>query len=79
MEFEGSEAGMMKLIRKMKVLGSAAWRRRDSLQGATTAQPGSQKMSNVWFGRPGALPRTLATYAPSWPLLLDPPALVLGP
>ena len=73
MEFEGSEAGIVKFLRKMKVLGSVAGRRREFLQGATTARPGSNIEANV------ALPRTLATYAPSWPLLPDPPGLVLGP
>ena len=79
MEFEGSEAGIVKFLRKMKVLGSVAGRRREFLQGEETARPGSNIVENVRFGRPGALPRTLATYAPSRPLLPDPPALVLGP
>ena len=67
MDFEGSEAGIVNFLRKMKVLGSAAGRRRESLQGAATARPGSNIVENVRSGRPAALPRTLATY------------LVLGP
>ena len=35
-------------------------------------------MENVRFGRLGALPRTLATYAPSRPVFLEPPGLVPG-
>ena len=79
MEFEGSEAGIVKNLRKMKVLGGVAGRRRESLQGGETARPGSNIVENVRFGAPGALPRTLATYAPSRPGFLDPPGLVLGP
>ena len=79
MEFEGSEAGIVKILRKMKVLGVLAGRRRDCLSGGTTARPGSNIMENVSFGRLGALPRTLATYVPSRPAFLDPPGLVLGP
>ncbi len=79
MEFEGSDARIVKFLRKMKVLGSVAGRRRESLQGEETARPGSNIVENVRFGRLGALPRTLATYAPSRSLLPDPPALVLGP
>ena len=36
-----------------------------SLQGLTIACPGSNIVENVRFGRLGALPRTLGTYAPS--------------
>ena len=79
MDFEGPEAGIVKNLRKMKVLGGVAGRSRESLQGRETARPGSNKVENVRFGRPGALPRTLATYAPSRPVFLDPPAVVLGP
>ena len=79
LEFEGSEAGIMKFLRIMKGLGVVAGQRKESLQGATTARPGSNVMENVRFGRPGALPRTLATYASSRPILLDPAALVPGP
>ena len=79
MEFEGSEAGIVKNQWNLKVLGVLVGRRRESLQGGTTARPGSNIVENVRFGRLGALPRTLATYAPSRPLLPDPPALVLGP
>ena len=77
-ENEGSEAGIVKFQRKMKILGEAG-RRREYLSGGTTARPGSNIMENVRFGRLGALPRTLATYAPSRPLLPDPPAPVPGP
>ena len=62
----------------MQGLGGVAGRGRESLQGGGTARPGSNIVENVWFGRPGALPRTLATYAGSWPVFLDPPGLVLG-
>ena len=79
MEFEGSEAGIVKKLRKMKLLGSVAGRRRESLQGGETARPASNIVENVRFGRPGAFPRTLATYAPSPPVFPDPPGLVLGP
>ena len=79
MEFEGSEAGIVKNHRKMKVLGGLAVRRRESPQGGETARPGSNIVENVRFGAPRALPRTLATYAPSRTVVLDPPGLVLGP
>ena len=78
MEFEGSEAGIVKFLRKMKVLGSVAGRKREPLQGEANARPGSNILENVRFGRPGALPRTLTTYAPPRPVFLDPPGLVLG-
>ena len=64
MEFEGSEAGIVKHLRKMKVMGGVAGRRRESLQGGTTARPGSNIVENVRLGRIGALPWTLGTYAP---------------
>ena len=76
MEFEGFEAGIVKHHRKMMVLGGVAGRRRESLQGRETA---SNIVENVRFGAPGALPRTLATYAPSRPVLPGLPGLVLGP
>ena len=64
----------------MRVGGGVAGRRRASLQGGETARPGSIfLLENVRFGAPGALPRTLATYAPSRPSFLDPPGLVLDP
>ena len=50
MEFEGSEAGIVKNLRKMKVLGSAAGRRRESLQGGEN-RPAGLKYSGkrkVW-------------------------------
>ena len=62
----------------MKVLGSAAGRRRGFLQGGETARPGSNIVENVRFGLLGALPRTLATYVPSRPSFLDRPGMVLG-
>ena len=52
-EFEGSEAGIMKNLRKMKVLGGVAGRRRESPQGGETARPGSNIVENVRFGAPG--------------------------
>ena len=79
MEFEGSGAEMMKFPRNLKVLRVSAGRKRDSLQGGTTARPGSNIVENVRFGRLGALSWTLGTYAHSRPLLPDPPALVPGP
>ena len=75
MEFEVSEAGIVKNLTKMKVLGGVAGRRRESLQGGETARPGSNIVENVRFGSLGPSP----AYAPSRPLLPDPPALVLGP
>ena len=56
MEFEGSEAGIVKNLWKMKVLGGVAGRRRESLQGGETARPGSNIVENVRFGAPGAFP-----------------------
>ena len=56
MEFEGSEAGIVKFLRKMKVLGSVAGRNRESPQGEETARPGSNIVENVRFGRLGPLP-----------------------
>ena len=79
MQFEGSEAEMMEFPGKLKVLGVSAGRSRDGLQGLTTARPGSNIVENARFGRLGALPWTLTTYAHSQPVLLDPPALVPGP
>ena len=79
MEFEGSEAGVMKNLRKMKVLGSVAGRRRESFQGEETARPGSNILENVRFGRPWPFPGPIATYALYRPVFLDPPGLVLGP
>ena len=74
MEFEGSEAGIVKFLRKMKVLGSVAGRRRESLQGGETARPGSNIVENVRFGGPGALPDPgdlcplpARLSGPSWP------------
>ena len=78
MEFEGSEAGIVKFQWNLKVLGVLAGRGRECFQGGTTARPGSNIVENVRFGRLGALPRTLATNAPSRPVFLDPPALALG-
>ena len=49
MEFEGVEAGIMKFLKKIKVLGVLAGRRRERPQGATTAGPGSNIMENVRF------------------------------
>ena len=51
---------LVKILRKMKVLGSVAGRRRKFPQGEETARPGSNIVENVRFGLPGALPRTLA-------------------
>ena len=79
MDFEGSEAGIVTLPRKMKVLGVVAGRSRERPSGGTTARLGSDIVDNVSSGRFGVLPRTLATYAPFWSLLPDPPGLVPGP
>ena len=69
-EFEGSEAGIMKFQWKMKVLGDLAGCRRECPQGATTARPGSKVLENVRFGVLGALPRPLAGLSsrtlPAW-------------
>ena len=54
MDFEGSEAGIVKNQRNLKVLGVLAGRRRDSLQGLTTARPGANIVENVRFWRLGA-------------------------
>ena len=56
MEFEGSEAEMMKFLEKLKVLGVVAGRSREFVQGATTARPGSHIVENARFGRLGAFP-----------------------
>ena len=56
MEFEGSEAGIMKFLRKMKGLGSVAGRRRELLQGEETARPGPNIVENVRFGRSWPFP-----------------------
>ena len=77
MEFERSDAGIVKNLRKMKVLGGVAGRRSESLQGGETAQPGSNIVENVRFGAPGPFPGPSRPMPP--PLLPDPPALVLGP
>ena len=72
MEFEGSEAEMMKFPRNLKVLRVSLGRKRE-------APIGSNLVENVRFGRLGALSWTLGTYAHSRPVLPDPPALVPGP
>ena len=72
LEFEGSEAGIVKNLRKMKVLGGVSPGRRNRPAG-----PKYSGKRKVWA--PRALPRTLATYAPSRPSFLDPPSLVMGP
>ena len=69
----------MKFLRKMKVSGVSAGRKRECLQGGRAARPGPKLVENVRFGRLGALPRTLATYAPFRSPLPDPPAPVPGP
>ena len=80
MEFEGSEAEMMKFPRNLKVLRVSLGRRRESLLGGgERPQFGSNIVENVRFGRLGALSWTLGTYAHSRPVLPDPPALVPGP
>ena len=79
MEFEGSEAGIMKFLGKMKVLESAAGRRREFLQGEKNRPAGLKYNGKRKVWAPRALPRTLATYAPSRPVFLDPPGLVPGP
>ena len=64
MEFEGSEAGIVKFLRKMKVLGGVAGRGRESVSPGRRNRPAGLKYSGkrkVWSA--GALPRTLATYA----------------
>ena len=64
---------MKKKLRKMKVLGGVAGRRRESLQGGETARPGSNIVEHVRFGRPGPLPgpsRPMPPPGPSfWTLL----------
>ena len=75
----GSEAGIVKFQWNLKVLEVLAGRSRESRQGGTSARPGSNIVENVRSGCIGALPRTLATYALSRPLLPDPPGLVLEP
>ena len=78
LDFEGSEVGIMEFTRKMKVLGVVAGRRR--VPPGLNNRPAGLKYSGkrkVWSA--GALPRTLATYATSRPVFLDPPGLVLGP
>ena len=65
MEFEGSEAGIVKFQWNLKVLGVLAGRRRERLQGRTTARLGSNIVENVRFGPVGRASRL--------------PALILGP
>ena len=69
---------MVKFLRKMKVSGVSAGRKRECLQGGGTARPSSKLVENIRFGRLGALPWTLATYAPSPARPLGPPAHVQG-
>ena len=64
-DFEGSEAEIVKDQMNLKVLGVLAGRRGDSLQGLTTARPGANIVENVGVGPLGAFPGTLGTYAPS--------------
>ena len=88
MEFEGSEAEMMKFPVNLKVLrvslslslSLSLGRRRESLLGGEERpQFGSNIVENVRFGRLGAISWTLGTSAHSRPVLPDPPALVPGP
>ena len=50
MEFEDSEGGIVKFLRKIKVVGGVAGRERESFQGATTARPGSHMLENLTRG-----------------------------
>ena len=79
MEFEGSEARIVKNQWNLKVLGVLLERRRESLTGGTTARPGSKIGENVRSGRLGPFPGPSATYAPSRPVLPDLSGLVPGP
>ena len=47
---------MVKFLRKMKVLGVLAGGRRESLQGATAARPGSNILENIRFEASGPFP-----------------------
>ena len=79
MEFEGSEAEMMKFPRNLKVLRVSLGRRRESLLGGgERPQFGSNIVENVRFGGPGPSPDP-GDLCPSRPGFLDPPGLLLGP
>ena len=78
-EFEGSGAGIMKFLWKMKVLGVLAGRRRECLGPTTEPLPGSKIVENVCFGGSGLFPRPSRPMPPPGPLLPDPPGLVPGP
>ena len=74
MEFEGSEAGILKFLRKTKVLGSAAGRAKRVSPGRRN-RPAGLKYSGkrkVWT------PQGPSPDPGDRPVLLDPPALVLG-
>ena len=62
MEFEGSEAGILKFQWNLKVLGVLAGRRREDLQGGATVRLGSNVVENVRFGIPRA-PKSWKTYS----------------
>ena len=58
-ENKGFETGIVKFLKKMKVLGSVAGRKREFPQAGETARPGSNIVENVRFGAPGPFPGTL--------------------
>ena len=58
LDIHGYEAGIVKCQWNLKVLGAVAGQRRDSLQDARTAWPGSNIVENVRFGRLWAVPRS---------------------
>ena len=78
MEFEGSEAGIVKFLRKMKDLREVAGRRREHRTGGTTARPGSKIGENVKSGRLGPFPRPSGPMPPPWPVLPEPAGLAPG-
>ena len=75
----GSEAGIVKTQLNLKVLVVLAGRKKDFLQGLTSAWPGSSIMENVRFGASGPFPGLSGPMPRPRPVLLDPPGLVPGP
>ncbi len=77
MEFEGSDSGIINFSKK-ESSGSCCWAKKSMSRGRNNRPAGLKYSGKRKVWAPRALSRTLATYAPSRPVFLDPPGLVLG-
>ena len=78
-ENEGPGARIVKNQRKMKVLASCCWAKKRVSGGLNNRPTGLKTSEKRKVLEPWAFPRTLATYAPSRPVLPGPSGLVPGP